>query len=198
MQHVERSRGLLRLELSEDNPHPSFPTNYKCSFLWVTSLFVFPSFLSTSISIPLPLFFSSIFLPFFPLLPFFSTCSGNSRQRQQQQQHRFRTGWRASLPGGDWLRYRHQLGSGRELLRAGPADPRVRFPQGWRRGRRGGDRAGKKHHPVTLRFIASSVPLTTGLAATLLLCHQTHIVSTESPTEVNIPTSRFCSSFTMH
>ena len=100
-------------------------------------------------------------------------------QRQQQQQHRFRTGWRASLPGRDWVWNRQQLGQGRELLRAGPADPRVRFPQGWGRRRRGGDSEGKKSHPVTLRFIASSVPLATGLATTLLLCHQTHTLSAQ-------------------
>ena len=128
---------------------------------------------------PSPLFFFSLFLPSFSLLPFFSMFSGNSRQRQQQQQHRFRTGWRASLPGRDWVWYRQQLGAGRELLRAGPADPRVRFPQGWGRGRRGGDRAGKKSHPLTLRLMASSVPLATGLAATLLLCHQTHATSAQ-------------------
>ena len=61
-------------------PTPSFPMNYKCSFLWVTSLFIFPSFLSTSISIPLPLFFPPFSLPSF--LSFLSSlCVLGTRSR---------------------------------------------------------------------------------------------------------------------
>ena len=184
-----KEQGLLRCRLREDNFSSPFLIDYKCSFLWVTSLFISFSFSPTSLSLfPSPsVFFHPFFLPSLPLLPLFFYFCGNPQQMQQQQQCDLRAGWWAPLHGGDWLHYRQQLRPRRELLWAGPADPGVCFQQGRGRGRRRGARPGKKNHPLVLRFTASSMSLTIGLATMLPLHHQTctALVQRASPCELS-------------
>lgn len=75
MQYL-KEQGLLRLKLREDNSYPPFPTSCKHSFLWVTSLFVSPSFLSISLFLfPFP---SVFFLPLPSFLGTHGRCSSSS------------------------------------------------------------------------------------------------------------------------
>lgn len=157
-------------------PTLSFPTNYKCSFL--CNFFVFPSFLSTSFLFPF-LFFSSfpslLFSPSFLLHVFWELGRGSSNSSTASELD-------DEPPCLEEIEHVPTAArdSGKELLRAGPADPRVRFPQGWGEEEEE-DRAGQCH-PLTLRLIASSQ-----LSGYWISCHaaalpsDTRNFSTESP-----------------